>query len=157
MLPAHQVDLQEDRFDLYRRGACAEIVTDDQASNGKAARMPGERTDWAVQFHVPPDEKLTGRGPWVAYLVVRCESKPGNGPAFLYGLYDPQQGRAVALVRGDRARAGDGKYHAYGVPIESLRAGMYFWAAPIGDPNAAKAVYVDRIFIQKQTDGGEAK
>ena len=31
----------------------ADLVDDAQASNGKAVRMPGSHSNWAVQFHIP--------------------------------------------------------------------------------------------------------
>ena len=145
-----EFDLQEDAFTLYRRPASSDIVADTKASNGKAARMPSDRTDWAVQYHFTKESPAVGTGPWIVYLLVRCDAKTKRGSAFLYGVHDAATGRAVSMDRASLSIAGDGEYHAYPIPLESITPGMYVYVAPLDNPNAVTAIYVDRIFIRKQ-------
>jgi hypothetical protein len=146
-LPAGQYDLQEDQFYLYRRGDLADIVNDPKASNGKAARMRGGHTEWAVQFHVPKGAPYAGKGPWRCYVVVRAEG-PATGHAFTLGVYGNSTGmkarREVSM-----SEAGSGEYRAFGFVLDELKEGEYFWLSP----GAASAVYVDRVFIQKVPAG----
>lgn len=152
-LPAGCVDLQEDRFNLAKPGEWAEVVNDPKASNGKAARMPGNIGEWAVQFHVPKDAKFTGPGPWRCYVVARCDATTTTeGTAFQFGLYDPAANAHVSQDRPSLATAADGKYHAYGIFVDSLKPGHYFWVAPTGH-----AVYVDRIYLQRAPAKQEKK
>src|SRR5205085_2671322 len=87
-LADNQFDLQENRFTLYAKGHKSEIVNDPKASDGKAARMPGNITDWAVQYHIKKEDKFSGPGPWYCYLVIRVDAKSKEGTAFQMGLFD---------------------------------------------------------------------
>jgi hypothetical protein len=117
--------------------------------------MGGDHTDWAVQFHVPKDAPFAGKGPWACYLVVRADAKKKGGAAFNYGLYSNAKG-AIAMDGADLAFAGDGVYHPYGIIVDELRPGSYFWVSPAGNGAGVNAIYVDRLFIQK-LPGDDAK
>jgi hypothetical protein len=151
-LPSTEWDIQQDRFTLYQRGDRSDLTDDAKASDGHAARMQGAQTDWAIQYMVRDGDPFTGPGPWIAYLVVRCDVKAkGKGAAFLYGLHDASHGsRAISLARASLSRAGDGEYHTYPIAVENLKPGMYFYVAPLNIPQSVSAIYVDRIFIRKQ-------
>lgn len=139
-----EYDIQEDEFYLYKRGDLADVVMDPKASNGKAARMRGGHTEWAVQFHVKKGAPYVGKGPWRCYVVARVEGA-GVGHAFTVGAYENGTG-----MRGRRdvsmGEAGGGEYRAYGFVLDELKEGEYFWLSPGGG-----AVYVDRVFIQKES------
>jgi hypothetical protein len=148
-LPAGAVDLQEDRFKLYGEGQNVNIVVDDEASNGKAARMPGNIRDWAVQFHIPADGKEFGKGPWKCYVVIRAILRRKAGEVFEYGLFDGRNNTHAAMERIGVEIAGDEKYHAYGMTVNELKPREYFWVSPPGS-DAVEAVYVDRIYLVKE-------
>jgi hypothetical protein len=147
-LPPGAIDVQEASFALHGRGRWADLADDPAASNGRAARLSGNHTQWAVQFPVPADDPaFAARGPWRCYVVVRADVKePATGSAFQYGLYDPARGAGVAheTVGVDMIR--DGQYCPFTIAAARLRPGMYFWVAPTNDPNVL-AVYVDRIYL----------
>jgi hypothetical protein len=139
-LPANVVEIQQDRFKLYRSGELSDIVADPKASDGKAARMPGSHGEWAVQFHVPAGDKQFGDGPWRCYLLVRVDATTKTGPAFQYGVHPGSHNWAGLEL------AGDGEYHAYGMYLKKLSPGQYFWVAPPATGNV-NGVYVDRIYL----------
>jgi hypothetical protein len=151
-LPDGCFDVQEDRFKLYFRPAESDLVEDPQASNGRAARMPGGHNDWAVQFPITKADAFTGPGPWRCHLLVRVDTSRKSGPALLYGLQDNNTARSLFLDRGQLELLGDGKYHALTIAVDELKPNMCFWVAPIGDVNAAKAIYVDRIYIERRSN-----
>lgn len=152
-----EYDLQEGAFTLYRRPEASDIVADLKASNSKAAWMPASRTDWAVQYHFTKESPAIGAGPWIVYLLVRCDAKATRGAAFLYGIHDAATGRVVSMDRASLSIAGDGEYHAYPMPLESITPGMYVYVAPLDNPNAVSGIYVDRIFIRKQPPAREGQ
>jgi hypothetical protein len=65
----------------------------------------------------------------------------------MYGLYGPRGMTAMSYAK--IQLAADGKYHAYGMPLERLEPGSYFFVAPLNMPQSAPSVSVDRIFIRK--------
>jgi hypothetical protein len=146
-----QFEIQEDQFYLYRVPQLATLVDDAHASNGRAARMPAGHGEWAVQFHVPDNDKVAGKGPWTCYLLIRVETDAKRGGAFAFGLHDPTTGRFLARDQvGLEQVPDDGGYRAYGLTIDELKPGMYFWVSPPASDAKVKAVYVDRMFIEKQ-------
>jgi hypothetical protein len=149
-LPPGSFDLQEDRFTLYDQPAKSDRVDDSKASNGRAARMPGGHTDWAIQYPIQKDDAFIGRGPWRCHILARVDTTQTNGAAFLYGLQDNNTSRSLFLERAPLELLSDGQYHVLTIAIDELKPGMYLWIAPIGDERAAKAIYIDRIFIEKQ-------
>ena len=155
-LPEGCFDIQEDRFSLVGAGAWSELTNDSKASNGKAARMGGEHTNWAVQFHIPKDAPFTGHGPWKCYIVVRCKPKARSGGAFAYGLHDASSNSYIARDAVSLKIAGDDEYQAYGIFVDELKRGMYFWIAPPGNAAWVNSIYVDRIYIQRASPKEQA-
>jgi hypothetical protein len=148
-----EFDIQQEKFTLYQRPVKADVVDDSSASDGKAARTPGNHTDWAIQFPISADAKFAGQGPWTCYIVARCENASGKkGDAFMYGLYGPSG--MLFLDYAKMAVAGDGNYHAYGMPVERLVPGSYFFVAPLNRPQAVPSISVDRVFIRKSAEAG---
>ena len=145
-----QADIQEQSFHLHKPEKLVTLVNDQKASNAWAARMPGSHGEWAVQYHVPKDGKLTGTGPWDCYVLVRVDTDAARGGAFSFGLHDNARNVIVAREQVTLDHVMDGEYQAYGMTVEELRPGMYFWVAPPANNKKVAAVYVDRIFIQKR-------
>jgi hypothetical protein len=141
-----QFDIQQNEFTLYGKGKLTSLVDDPKASDGKAARMTANHTEWAIQLHVKDVPRIQGKGPWKCYIVARIDPKAEAGGAFQYGLLDGGTyiARSVAPIQGHA----DGEYHTYGIMADHLTPTMYFWVAPFGD-GAMNAIYVDRIFIER--------
>ena len=150
-LPDGEFDIQQDQFSLHQPPTKSELVNDLIASDGRAAKMPGNQSDWAIQFHIAKDAKFAGDGPWMCYIVARCENVEGDaGVAFQYGIYGSRG--FAALSSAEMRITSDGKYHAYAIPVARLDPGTYFFVAPVSLPNAESRILVDRIFIRR-TDG----
>jgi hypothetical protein len=149
-----QFELQEDQFYLHNPGKDVVLVDDEKATNKRAARMPAASSQWAVQLHASEKSPFIGKGPWECFVFVRVEmngkSADKSRRAFLYGLHDTKRNAIIARTPVDLDRAADGEYHAYGITVDELRPGEYFWVSPPASDAKVKAVYVDRVFIRKQ-------
>ncbi|MCC6445630.1 MAG: DUF4838 domain-containing protein [Armatimonadetes bacterium] len=143
-------DIQDNYFTLFNSPDWVSIVDDPNASDGKAARMPGGHTQWAVQYSVTRNALYRKPAPWRVYMSVRCEGKAKTGPAFILGIYDGEGGQVAFQQTVDLEAAGDGLYHIYDLGVHTLKPGMYFWASPPGSAETVEAVYVDRFYIVKE-------
>ena len=65
-------------------------------------------------------------------------------------LYDGPAAANVAGITATLEQAGDGEYHTYDLGVHDLRGGMYFWLAPMSNPDAVTGVYTDRIFMVRE-------
>lgn len=138
-------DIQQGEFMLYNPGGWVTVLEDKQASDGYAARMPATHNQWATQLPVPGD--LMAFGKWHCYAAVRVEAKAKAGDAFEIGLYDGQERKSVTQQTVKLEDVGDGEYHTIDLGVHALRGGMYFWVAPMNNPEQVQAIYTDRIFI----------
>lgn len=148
-LPANQwVDIQQGEFMLYELGHWVTIVDDPKASDGVAARMTTNHTQWATQYPIPGD--LSAFGKWHCYLVARCDATAKEGNAFEIGLYDSQERKGVFQQTIKLEQAGDGEYHTYDLGAQELRGGMYFWVAPMNNADQVQSIAIDRIFLVRE-------
>ncbi len=143
--PEDWADIQQGEFRLYGLGQWASVVSDDKASDGLAASMPATHKQWAVQYYLLPP--FTDNGQWRCYAVVRCEAKAQTGPAFQIGIYDSSASKGVVTQTITLEQAKDNEYHTYDLGTHELKRGMYFWFAPMNNPEQVSAIYVDRIFL----------
>jgi hypothetical protein len=142
--PDQWIDAQDHEFNLARAGHWATIVDDPRASDGKAARMPGDHFEWAVSY--PLSEDLAADGPWHCYVVLRSEAQATSGPAVSLGIYDARAKRSVAHRRLTVEQTAHG-YQAIDLGVHALHGEMYLWVAPPKRPGEVTAVYVDRMFL----------
>ena len=147
-LPKGAVDIQENQFQLAGEGNWVTIVPDADASDGKAARMPGEHTNWAVQFHIPDNAKQFGKGPWTCYFVVArsLKRKMARHSSMVCSIRNRTSTAARKRELPSR-RAMKNITHT-GVKLRELTPGMYFWVSPAGNASV-DGVYVDRIYCVK--------
>ncbi len=138
------VDIQDSEFRYHGLGHLVKIVDDELASDGKAARMSGNHTNWSVQYSIPADIAQSGR--WSCYVVARCESTQGEGTAFTLGIYDGSSKQNIASVTETLDQTPRDEYRTYDLGVHKLTTDMYFWVTPPGN-EIVKAVYVDRIFL----------
>jgi hypothetical protein len=141
------VDVQDNEFTLYEPGRRVDLGEDPQASDGKAARMPGNHTEWAVQYPVSAD--LAALGPVQCYAMVRCDASAAEGPAFQVGLYDTQAVAPVTQQTVTIPEAAGVEYRLVNLGGHTLTPGVFFWMAPMNTPDTVSAVYADRIFFVK--------
>jgi hypothetical protein len=149
------VDLQDNEFRLYQPGTCSATVDDPKASDGKAARMPGDHHEWAVSCPISDD--FAAFGPWHCYAVARSEAKAKDGPALEIGIYDDQARKNIAYQHPSIAESVGADYRVFDLGTHVLNGGMYFWFAPPKRPGEVDAVYIDRVFLIRDKQDSATK
>ena len=141
------LDIQDNLFTLYRAGELSSLVDDAKATDGKAARIVGNTSEWAIQWHPDDDNAFLQAAPWNCYIRVRVEPKPGaplGGAAFTCGIYNTVAKNYLAQEQRSLEETAHGDYQWIDLGKQSLKTGIYFWAAPAANGNV-QAIYVDRI------------
>ncbi len=114
------------------------------ASDGVAAMMPANCTQWAVQYPIPAS--VANESPVHCYVRVRCDATNQSGTACILGIWDNSANAAVTqesvLYQNG---AGNGQYQVYDLGVYNLTTSMYVSVAPPGSAQATPAVYVDYI------------
>ncbi len=141
------IDIQEDGMSLYQFGTVTTLAGDNMASNGKAAYIPGESPEWAVQLKANSmlplkDLKLT------IYASVRAETKAAKGNAFSIGIYDDGNAKQIMqkLVNIEDLQGKDG-YIDYNLGTYTPGSRWFAYVAAPGDANQVEGVYVDRFYV----------
>ena len=147
MDPDDFLDVQDNLFRLANPGEWAAIVDDAAASDEKAARMPADHTQWAVQYAMGDDVQMLDSAR--CYAVVRCDAKAASGTAMSLGIYDANARANVLLRPVSIEEAGKG-YVTIDLGVLEVKPGMYFWSAPANNPDQVDAVYVDRVFFVRE-------
>lgn len=142
------LDLQDNQFRLARPGHWADTVDDPQASDGKAARMPGDHYEWAVSC--PLSDDLSYGNPWRCFVVARVEATADDGPAMTMGIYDGQNRKGVSHQSVPVEEVSGGEYKIFDLGAHDLHGGMYVWVAPPKRPGEVQAVFVDRIYLIRE-------
>ncbi len=146
-LPDDQwLEVQDNDFRLAGAGNWVELVDDSAASDGKAARMPANHTQWAVQYPISTDIATLGNVHCCVEL--RCDAKAQAGSACMVGLYDAQAKASVAQRVLTIAETKD-KYTVIDLGVHPLHDDMYLWVAPVNNPAEVDALYVDRVFFMR--------
>ncbi len=146
------IDFQDAFFRLSHRDH-AQFVDDPNASDGKAARMPGDHFEWAVQCALT-DEMKQGN-PWHCYVSARCDAKKdASGPALRMGIYDARSKKGVTQRTITVKEASGTTYKVFDLGVHDLHGGCYVWVAPVKRPKEVQAVFIDRMFFVKD---GERK
>jgi hypothetical protein len=145
------IDFQEDSFNLASQN-WAELRPDPAASNGKAARMTSNHTQWAVQWDIPLplwlEEPDVG---WTVYVVVRVTKQgKGAGTAFSCGMYDSFQRKSRNVSTVPLAEIKDDKYHAYRVGRIAVTDSGYIYVAPTANKDNVADIWIDRIFLVRE-------
>ncbi|MCK5802603.1 MAG: DUF4838 domain-containing protein, partial [Lentisphaeria bacterium] len=141
-------DFQDNLFALHGMGSLSTFVDDPDASDGKAARMPGNHHEWAVQC--PLRDDLTADGPWRVFVVLRCEAKTDAGPALTLGVYDVRNRKSLAQKSIPVADLRDGAYHTIELGPIAAHGEMYIWVAPPKRPDDVTSIRVDRITLIRE-------
>lgn len=148
--PGDFIDLQDGTFSLWREGVGATLTQDEKASDGVAARMPGDHHEWAVQQRLSV-AGLDREATYTAYVSIRCEKTGDEGLAFSFGLYDTEARSPVGSYTYVQCEdVQDDEYHTYKVATAQLHGQMYLWVAPPRNPDNVKAVWVDRFWLVKE-------
>jgi hypothetical protein len=141
-------DIQDNEFSLAGSGDWAAIVDDSTASDGKAARMPANHSQWAVQYPISVD--LFPGDSVHCYVYARCDAKADDGAAFQFGLYDQKQGQHAFQRVVSIAESRGTEYRCLDLGTHVLRTDMYVWLAPMNNPTEVDDVMIDRIVFVRE-------
>lgn len=146
-------DFQDDTFSLANPGEWVKLEADAAASDGAAARMPGNHHEWAVQL--PLDAPVFSRRPaqkWHIEVAVRVERAGREGVAFTYGIYDHEtrQGLGGGTVKVSDIH-GDA-YQMFDLGVHTASARRTLWVAPAANAANVPAVWVDRFVLRAAAD-----
>ena len=141
------IDFQDNQFGLSYRKDWVKTADDANASDGKAARMPGDHYEWAVQYRLTDDVKQGN--PWHCYVAARCEATAASGTAMTMGIYDTRAKKGVSHRKISVEQSAGATYRVFDLGSHDLDGGMYIWVAPPKRPGDVTAVYVDRIFLMR--------
>ncbi len=147
MDPNDWLDLQDGEFRLAGLGRWVEWVDDAAASDGSAARMPGNHEAWAIQLPLSAD--VMSGNPWRVYASVRCDATAKTGVAMTMGFHGPVEKRLTKTITVEEAAGPD--YRVFDLGVHALSDSMYFWVAPPNRPGDVQHVYVDRLFLIRHT------
>jgi hypothetical protein len=151
-------DLQDHDFSIIgQSNGWVSREADPKASDGRAAIMPGNHPQWAIQTRM--DGLLADdqpQRPWNIYASVRIKADADPSTiAFTAGVYDNSNSAAASPpVAITLAQIPDGEYHWYKIASIPMSHTKFIWFAP---PNNDKIqqIAVDRIlFIRADADPG---
>ena len=151
-------DLQDRDFNIIGKGnGWVSDESDPKASDGRAAIMPGNHPQWAIQA------KMSGQlasqqpnRPWNIYASVRVKADADPSvTAFLAGVYDNAKSAAATPQTTVKiSQIPDGEYHWYKLASIPMSHTMLIWFAPPND-DKIQQIAVDRIlFIRADVDPG---
>ena len=148
------IDSQEGDYRLFIYKNLGMLVDDAKASNGRAARMDGQSSEWIIQATVQADRDFLGDDRWHGYIVARVEAKQGirTGTALSYGIYDTGAKKVITEQSQTLEEIGDGEYHFIDLGVHQLNPAMYVFAAPPRG-QGVEAVFVDRILFVREGRG----
>ena len=152
------IDYQEYEFNVGKWENFADYADDDAASNGRAARMPGNHFEWAVSQHLDSTilnmPSSTGNdvqpSKYRVYASVRCEAEVNDGPAMTIGVYDPATKRGLGQKALEVGEIIGSEYKLIDLGEFPLTPTCYIWAAPPKRPGEVTAVYVDRFVVVRE-------
>lgn len=136
--------VQDHAFMLHAPGRCSMYVEDPSASDGVAAKLTTDHTEWAVQY--PVSGELAALGTAHCYISARADVVGDAGSAVNCGIYDGAKGQAVAQKTVPVSEMKDGAYKTIDLGAHALTPEMYIWVAPLNNPGVVSGIYVDRMF-----------
>jgi hypothetical protein len=149
--PDQWFELQDADYIPRRRPGLFEIVSDSNASNGFARRMPNTHTVWACHSYPLGSYGVDGSAEWTVSVWVRADAAVDDGDAMRIGIYDNAK-RGSVVIRSVAAGTVRGENY---VPVElgthRLTAAMYVWVAPVvRTPEDVSSVLVDRVVLVRK-------
>ncbi len=151
------IHLQDDCLRGVSKGA--KVVDDPVASNGKAFWTSCDHKDWNIQVHekfLRTACRMAGlKGKWKVISYVRPDPKAVKGDAMQVGIWsykDP----SMCVTRTLRIEDLDpGSYTPVEVGVidfDKDSEKVSIWAAPMDNPDAMKAIYVDRVVLIREKE-----
>lgn len=161
LLPESWFDAQEYDFRLAGTGYWVFVEEDAAASNGRAARMPGDHTQWATAFRPfiadalisPTQNPLDENGRSLCRVIIyaRCDApEGGTGSALAVGIYDGKNKKGIFGQTIPVERLAGPDYQPFDLGIYPLDGDTLIWTAPVNRPDAVSNVYIDRVVLIRQ-------
>ena len=159
-------EIQSGDFELYELGEQLFAITDEQASDKRAVKMPGDHSRWLATHRfddsilglAPTNPQTEGEPLYRLYAAVRCDAEADiQGRAMSFGVFDHatkktvvSRGPAVGSVRSLRYRwVSMGVIPLHPKP-DYWNDPLVFWFAPPRRPGEVDAVYLDRIVVIRE-------
>ncbi len=152
------LDIQDYEFNLHRFGTWTFSVDDAQASNKRAAKMPGDHFEWATSYNF--DDSITELKPtgepqdppvYRLYAAVRCDAQDGiEGNAMTLGVYDYETKKGVTSKTLSVPEIRGPEYRWIDMGSIPLKPKQNFWFAPPKRPGEVDAVYIDRVVVVRE-------
>ena len=139
-------------FRLYQEGNWSKRVDDPMAIRKKAARMPCNHNQWAVQADLLPINFYDTSKKWKLVVRVRCEGNATSGDVLHFGLYGTgrfhySQAVKVADCKGTEFAQIESKPFSLAELLDKV---SYLWFAPIQRPlSEVEAIYIDEAILMQ--------
>lgn len=154
-------DAQEFDFRLAGLNRWVFLDKDAAASNGYAARMPGDHIQWAAALYASlapslaspsgksPDEN--GRVNCRVLLFARCDKRENAaGSALTLGIHDEENKKGIFGKTLSVEELAGPEYKQFDLGVFPLDAKTLLWTAPVNRPDAVPNVYIDRIVLIRE-------
>ncbi len=132
-------------------------VKDENASNGRAVKMPGDHFEWATSWGGSPAlallKPIDGEGDspeFHVYAYLRCDASVDDGQAATLGVYDEVAKKSVLYKSLDVSEIKGSEYKRIDLGVAPFTRGQYVWFAPPKRPGEVDALYIDRIVIVRE-------
>ena len=139
-------------FRLYQEGNWSKRVDDPMAIQKKAARMPCNHNQWAVQADLLPINFYDTSKKWKLVVRVRCEGNATSGNVLHFGIYGTDCFHFSQTVKVEDCK-GKEFTQIETVPLslaELLGRATYLWFAPIVRPlSEVEAIYIDEAILMR--------
>jgi len=136
-----QVVIQDKQFQLSALPQWVGFASDSEASDGSAARMPGDHVQWAVQVML---KDLAGKKGEI-FVSIKVLRKAPKGKAFTTGIYSPDL-RYELVDRLIKLEDIPGKgYYDYSLGEVTVTPDMFIYVAPCKNITGTEAIYIDKV------------
>jgi len=141
----------EDNLFTYRNGASSTV--DSTATDGHAARMPGNSTGRDVQYSAWDFSMLKTGAPYDVYFKIKVDQKTGSsGNAFKMGVYDATQQKELLpaqIIPVSDTQGGQWKEFRLGTFNPNYGVNLIeFYVEGMGNENVS-SIYLDHILLKE--------
>lgn len=150
-------DIQEYDMNKVRLAEWTFEIDDQNASNGRAVKMPGDHFEWALNWslddnlkYLKPTDDLEETPKFHVYAFVRCEATTDEGLGMTLGVYNARDKKSDSYVEVSVSDLKGSEYTLVDLGVVSYVPGQYLWFAPPKRPGQVDAVYVDRAVIVRE-------
>ena len=148
------IELQEYDLNLVRLTDLTFSVDDPNASNSRAAMMPGSHFEWATNWpfienlkYLRPTGEEAETPEFHVYAYVRCDASVDDGQAMTAGVYDEKEKKSVAYKTIQVNEIKGENYTLLDLGVVPLTTTEYLWFAPPKRPGEVGAVYIDNVVL----------